>query len=390
MKHPDLNDLFEECLAQLRSGASLEDVLARHQPWAEDLRPLLETALLAQPIRAQAAGLKVAQNRSRARFLGAAHQRRQPVKARGLRNLVSIRLPGAIALLAVLLFVSALGSGLGSASAVPGEALYPVKRVVEQAQMALTTRQSSRLELEESFDQRRADEAEELIHSGRSEEVTFAGYLWQDNELGWFVDQVRLILTPDQEVLARTLNGSYVEVEGEVRGEDGVEVSELKLRLFQLSGTLESIQPDRWIVSGIPVHIQLSTQVIGTPVKGQRVEITVLRMSDGQFLALSAKFKESTDSPLQPVIDENRAPSADDEETETTSPPEISEPTKTQNGKGGGDKEKTTQVSSTQEPTSDHSDSSDSTTTQGSDSEQTQTPDSDDHGKTPEPTKTPD
>jgi len=289
MQRPDLMELLEEGLAQLRSGAGLEEVLARHPAQADQLRPLLETARLAQDLGKEVPDLQTAQNRSRARFLGAAHVRQQPAQKYEKKKLAGMRLAGVVALIAVFVVASLLGTGLASAEAVPGQALYPVKRAVEQAQMALTTRQSSRLELEEAFDQRRMLEAERLLSIGQIQEVTFAGFLWEDPQSGWFVDHVRLALTPEQEILARSLNGSYVEVSGVARGEAGVEVSELKLRLFHLEGILESMAVEEWIVSGVRVQVQPSTQIIGDLQTGMRVSLTALRLGDGQFLALAAR-----------------------------------------------------------------------------------------------------
>lgn len=296
MPRERLEDVLDECLAQLRSGVGLEDVLAQHRQMGEELRPLLETALLVQPNHAQASGLHTAQNRSRARFLGAASQRRRPASPLTKLRLAGMRMATAIALVVVLFIGSLVGSGLASAKAVPGQALYPVKRAVEQAQLVFTTSQVSRIELEESFDQRRANETEELIHTGQTEKVQFAGILHEDPQAGWVVDQSLLILSPDQEALARELDGSYVEVNGTVRGEAGVQVSNLQLRLFQVSGALQSVQANEWIVSGIHVQIQTSTKVMGNPRPGARVEISALRLSDGQLVALSAKIKGSSSS----------------------------------------------------------------------------------------------
>jgi hypothetical protein len=315
MSRPDLKDLLEEDLAQLRSGAGLEEVIARHPVQADRLRPLLEAARLAQSLDSNLSDMKIAQNRSRARFLGAARQRRERGRASIFARLTRMRMAGAAALIAIVLFASLVGASLSSVSAVPGQALYPVKRVVEQAQMALTTRQSSRLELEEAFDQRRMLEAEKLLNANRIQPVTFAGFLWEDPQQGWFVDRVKLILTPEQEAMAHALIGSYVEIKGVVRGGAGVEVTEMKLRLFHLDGEIERMEPGLWVVSGVAVQIQDSTQVIGNPRAGTYVELTALRLSGGQFLALSAKpgGKGSPQSGQEP--DDRRSPKGKDIET---------------------------------------------------------------------------
>lgn len=315
MSRPDLKDLLEEGLAQLRSGVGLDEVLAQHPTQAERLRPLLEAAWLAHSLDADISDMHIAQNRSRARFLGAARQRRERKSVSTRGRLTGMRLAGTVALIAIVLFASLIGTGLSSVSAVPGQALYPFKRAVEQAQMALTTRQSSRLELEEAFDQRRAQETSRLIETGRIQTVVFAGFLWKDPQLGWHVDRVPLILTPDQEMLASTLNGSYVEIKGVVRGDTGVEVSEMQLRLFHLDGVLEKMEPGVWKVSGVTVQIQDSTRVTGNLKPGMHVELTALRLKDGQFLALSAK--PGGKGSMQPVIepDDQRKPEIKKSET---------------------------------------------------------------------------
>ncbi len=318
MSRPDLKDLLEEGLAQLRSGVGMEDVLARHPAEADRLRPLLEAAWLAQSLDADLSDMQIAQNRSRARFLGAARQRRErrSVSARG--RLTGIRLAGTIALIAIVLFASLIGTSLSSVSAVPGQALYPFKRVVEQAQMALTTRQSSRLELEEAFDQRRSQETSKLVETGRIQTVIFAGFLWEDPQAGWYVDRVPLILTPDQEALARTLEGSYVEIKGLVKGETGVEVSEMQLRLFHLDGVLEKMEEGTWTVSGVTVQIQDATRVTGNLKAGMHVQLTALRLKDGQFLVLSAK-PGGKGSPL-PVVEPDDQQGPDIKKSETPRP----------------------------------------------------------------------
>jgi hypothetical protein len=394
MHRPDLNELLSECLDLLQKGVGLDEVLARYQPWADQLRPLLEAAWLAHTRDVDASAMTVAQVRSRARFLGAASLRRKTAQKPGFR-LAGMRMAGAVALVFVVLFASLLGTGLGSAEAVPGEALYPVKRAVEQAQMALTTRQSSRLELEEAFDLRRSQEAEKLVGSGRTEKVTFAGFLWQDAQQSWFVDEVPLILTPDQEAMARTLNGSYVEVKGEVRGESGVEVKELKLRLFQLSGTLEKIAGEEWIVSGIKVQIQPSTQLVGNPQTGMQVELTALRLGDGNFLALSVKLKKQGSSKNELDSELNQYNS--EVEIENVETPELVSTLKSTDVDSDGKDDKDRESLKTPEPDDDEEEETPEIKSSSSgSSKQTSTPQfdgtdadnsgSDDHEETSEPT----
>lgn len=280
---------LENSLARLNKGEDLETILADYPQQAAELRPLLIAALKASrsgvPLRIPAS----AQIDSRTRFLVEA-QRRQ---TKPVGFLPRLKLSGALAAITFIVFVGIFGTGLASAETVPGETLYPVKRVVEKAQLALTTNQSTRLNLEEEFDRRRIAEAEELEKEGRTEPVTVAGPLEELADQTWSVGGVKLKLSRDQEELARTLVGSYIEVKGKIRGEEGIEVENLELRLFTFTGTIEEISGNEWKVSGVKVLVMDSTQVKGSPRIGRRVELTTLHYDDDSFLALTVRVSGS-------------------------------------------------------------------------------------------------
>jgi len=284
-QHLETYTILDICLARLNKGEDLETVLVDYPQQAAELRPLLIAALKASrsgvPLRVPAS----AQIDSRTRFLVEA-QRRQ-TKPMGF--LPRFKLTGALAAIAIIVFAGIFGTGLASAETVPGETLYPVKRVVEQAQLVLTTNQSTRLDLEEEFDRRRVAEAEELEQEGRTEPVTVAGPLEELDDKSWSVGGVKLNLTPDQIILARTLLGSYIEVKGKIRGEEGIEVENLELRLFTFTGTIEEISGKEWKVSGVKVLVMDSTQVSGKPRVGKRVELTTLHYDEDSFLALTVR-----------------------------------------------------------------------------------------------------
>lgn len=284
-QHLEPYTILDICLARLNNGEDLESVLVDYPQQAAELRPLLIAALKASrsgvPLRVPAS----AQIDSRTRFLVEA-QRRQ-TKPMGF--LPRFKAAGAFAAIAFILMVGIFGTGLASAKTVPGETLYPVKRVVEKAQLALTTNQSTRLDLEEEFDRRRVAEAEELEQEGRTVPVIVAGPLEELADRSWSVGGVKLKLSRDQEDLARTLAGSYIEVKGKIRGGEGIEVENLELRLFTFTGTIEEISGKEWRVSGVKVLVLDSTEVSGKPRVGKRVELTTLHYDEDSFLALTVR-----------------------------------------------------------------------------------------------------
>ena len=286
MKQLDDYSLFETCLSRLEAGEDLEAILASYPERADKLRPLLLAAIKARqsgkPIRVPAS----AQVDSRTRFLIEASQI-QERKQHGL--FFQLRYAGVTALIVLFIAAGIYGTAVASTQTVPGETLYPVKRAVEQAQLALTDDQVARLQLEEEFDRRRVAETAALAKTGRPEKVALAGQLIEKPEQGYSVGGLKLALDPEEEALARSLSGSYVEVEGVVRGEEGVEVEKLELRLFNISGTLQAISSTEWTVSGVKVLIMDNTQITGTPAVGKKVEMTALHNLDEYFLALSVR-----------------------------------------------------------------------------------------------------
>lgn len=327
--------LFEYCLARLEAGEDLESVLAQFPDRAGNIRPPLTAALEArrsgEPVRIPAS----AKIDSRTRFLAEAGR----MQSRQAGFQPRFRLAGAIAIAIFVLFAGLFGTGLASAEAVPGETLYPVKRVVEKAQLVLTTNQVTKLGLEEEFDRRRVAETEKLKAAGRSEPVTLAGTLNESTEHAWNVGGVQLNLSPEQLEVAQSLRGSYVEVEGRLEGANGLTVETLELRLFNISGILESMDSGEWIVSGVKVLVMEDTQITGKPAVGRKIAVTTLHYNEDYFLALSVRVlgNSSTAKNQQNQQDNNGkdsdAAATDDEKLETPSPSKSPEATKTEDTK---------------------------------------------------------
>jgi hypothetical protein len=72
----------------------------------------------------------------------------------------------------VLVFV---GVAAASASALPGDALYPVKRGLESAQLALTLNPAARASLQAELSARRRAETQAVINLRRETQVEFEG-----------------------------------------------------------------------------------------------------------------------------------------------------------------------------------------------------------------------
>ena len=291
MQQLNLPDLIEECLTQLQHGAGLEDILLRYPQQAAELRPLLETTVLASLPLTPAVVPAAAQYRSRTQLLATArlmHPSARPVRLPAF-NFAKV---AAIVTVVVLFFATGFAVTSASAYALPGDFLYPVKRAVEKVQLALTNDPQDYLLLEGEFDQERAEEVLEMIADGREGEIQFGGFLVEHPNGKWTVGDVTLKLMPEQALMARTLKGNYVDVIAVVT-EDGVAVELIELRLRQITGILEEVQADAWVVDGLTILFNENTEITSELQVGKTVTITVMIFDvDGEdaYLALRARM----------------------------------------------------------------------------------------------------
>lgn len=165
---PDVAKLLDEAVARLQTGSSIDECLAALPEPAAELRSLLETALLVQQLSAPAPppGAKA---RVRAQVMAAAEARLGRARRASRPGWRRQPLGAAVAASGAVL----LGGGVvaASASALPGEPLYPVKLAVEQAHVAAAELQgdpATKVELQNELAARRIAEAEALASQDRT------------------------------------------------------------------------------------------------------------------------------------------------------------------------------------------------------------------------------
>ncbi len=152
-------DVFEECLELvLTRGESIESCLTRYPEQASELRPLIETALLAK--RATAVEPS-AEFRARARvgFDRFLQETPAPEKRTGHAWSWSWqpRWAAAVGVVVAALLMSG-GTVAAAGRAMPGQPLYPVKQATEQTRIALTTSTMGKAELYAQLADRRVSE----------------------------------------------------------------------------------------------------------------------------------------------------------------------------------------------------------------------------------------
>ncbi len=288
MVSKEMLEILDECLQRMQIGESLESILKDHPQQAAELRFLLEGAR-----QAQAGALNLppvsGMARSRAQFLEAAAAQSRPAKT------VLFPLPRFASAFVTLLVVALLvgfGVALASGRSLPGQPLYGIKRSVEQAQLALSGDALNRLTREDAMDQRRAEEVRQLMLSGREQAVEFSGLLTrriQDGYNAWSAGGIDFTLSGALQSSAGSMAGGYVEIRGFVRGQSGLEVTEMRLRLYQIGGILQSQTDQEWIIEGVRVRLPSLAELSGTPEVGKPITVTAIRVGGNDFLALSAR-----------------------------------------------------------------------------------------------------
>lgn len=131
-----------------------------------------------------------------------------------------------------------------SASSLPGDPLYGVKRTWEEVRLTLTLNDPARQELQDQIRQLRLDEVREMIQKGRPGMVEF-------------------------------------------------------------EGNLESIAAEEWTVSGIRVHMLADTLVGGDPEIGQMVHVTARVQNNGTLTAVQVGLPNHH---MQPTRDHTPMP----------------------------------------------------------------------------------
>lgn len=169
-----LENIFNECVERMLRGESIESCLKDYPKEADELRPLLITAVnierrahLVQP-RPEFKGW------ARVRLEGAQIYARQQKQPRGNGFLVW-RQGWALALTAVFVILFACaGTAAAASDALPDEPLYPIKLTTEQVRLAFTFSDTSKTKLHTRLIEKRSLEIAAMARQGKTEQVAVA------------------------------------------------------------------------------------------------------------------------------------------------------------------------------------------------------------------------
>lgn len=177
MIKPSLDEVLDRCLTRLSDGsADIDRCLAEYPDWASELRPLLEAAM--EGARDRPA---LDPDREYARLSEVRLLNRIPVAPsvavrsrsgrRGISGILVLRPAFIGALLLVGLGLGSLGVARASASALPGDELYAVKRGLEEVRLGLSLNSATEAALLGGYADERLREVESLASQGRNEDL---------------------------------------------------------------------------------------------------------------------------------------------------------------------------------------------------------------------------
>lgn len=189
----NIEEMLDDCIAEMRSGASVEAVLAARPEAAQELRPLLDVAFGLSDLPEPQLSVK---GLMRVLSIQSTGQRREPATTKPLRvPFFSVPMLVRVAASVAAVFVVGWGVSLASAQALPGDWMYPVKRIVERVKLALTVNAANEAELRISFSEQRMTEAVRKYERGEVLDDALLRSMLEESKLAI---QEALTLTPEE------------------------------------------------------------------------------------------------------------------------------------------------------------------------------------------------
>jgi hypothetical protein len=235
----------------------------------------------------------------------------------------------AVLLAALILFGGSGVTVFAAQSSLPGDTLYPVKQTVENTRAAAISGADEKAELELAYAEQRLEEISLLIAAGRYSDISKGAILYEAH-LNRALDELQSLAVSDParasqlaiqvtDLLHRysaALSEIATQVPGDVQpeveraihmtrsasGEDSPGSVEDQssdntspIDEMEITGTLESINGNVWIIDGQAVTVTTSTEVKGSLVVGDLVKVHASPSADGSLVAREIEIADSSD-----------------------------------------------------------------------------------------------
>ncbi|NJN79074.1 MAG: hypothetical protein HC797_00580 [Anaerolineales bacterium] len=301
---------LENCLEQIENGADIESVLKQYPELTNELRPILKTAIKAQRNQTSEPSAEAFQ-RGRAKVMQhVAQLKPSPVSVVKRKNTLPAFSRLAISFTLALVFLLG-GTGVLSASAstIPGDRLYPVKRGWENVRLFLIFDQEARVLLQDEFENERLHEVNELISQGKMSKFNLQAFFMQVNGQN-YVSGLPVVFLANNNL---PLNSEAIIVNGHTNPQGFVEVTNFEIlpsgsivplgnpiqieiqnplltpqtdiTYFEIQGVLRSISTASIIVNGQTLYID-AARVTGQLCIGSEIKARGYYTGDSRFIAI--------------------------------------------------------------------------------------------------------
>lgn len=208
-KSREFNNVLDECLERLLlKGETIEQCLQSFPKHADELKPLLETALTTRQISSIQPHSEF-RDRARHQFYSAfqemEHKRRRSFFSWGWQP----RLATVVAVVLVLILVGGGSTVAAASGSMPDDFLYPVKLATEQVQLAFTFSDMGKAELHAKLADKRVAEIVYLAEKSKPEKIELVA-----NRLNNNLTKIA-VLSSTQELMADVAMAPEAEVEEE-------------------------------------------------------------------------------------------------------------------------------------------------------------------------------
>lgn len=329
---------LDDCLNLIRVGANIRDCLARYPEYAEELEPLLHLASGVKAVRTPRPD-SVAVQSNRQRMLDAAQEaaaRRQRRRlapfawpwAKPGGNRIRPLFRATMAVVAVMMLVGLVAGALfaSAADSLPGQALYPVKRLGEDARLSLTFSAAGRQELQSEYMIERRREVRRILDAGQQAVLEFRGELEEIGDDYWIIAGLKVSLNGDTLVEGHKAIGAMVIVRASASGDGSLQA--LKLQVLTnpllLTPAITSTPTPSETASPSSTPTAEPTATV-TPVPSSTPTPTFTITSTPSTTPMPPATMTSTPSPL-PTQASTEAPSASPIPTHTEEPDETDTP----------------------------------------------------------------
>jgi hypothetical protein len=221
-----IESILDECLNQIAGGKeeALDACVAEHLTVARELEPLLRLAVELETLRQdeppspaglQAGKQKLLREAARLKALEEQKARARHLPSWSINLQSLLRRSTAVVALAAVLVVTLLGGGTiaASATSLPGDSLYAVKRMTEEFQLVFTLDRQAKAQLVQKLDERRREEAKAVATSHRVAEMSFRGRVESVGSSNWTISGVQVSISAETIVEGEASVGAVVRVQ---------------------------------------------------------------------------------------------------------------------------------------------------------------------------------